>query len=265
MVNEGSHRYNELTGKEWLQYSFSIWRDIRKSDDERKIKHPAMFPSFLADKIIRTYTCQGDVVLDPFMGIGSTIVASYAQNRQAIGVELSKDFVQFTKNRLKQLNGVFKRGNIKIINADSRALKKFVKDNSVHLCVTSPPYWDILNMRRSADGKKIKNYSDNEVDLGNIEDYGQFLTELTKIFANVYDVLKSGGHCVVVVMDIRKKDKFYPFHSDLAEKLKGIGFTFEDIIIWDRQHEYNNMKPLGWPSVFRVNKVHEYVLIFRKR
>ena len=85
------------------------------------------------------------------------------------------------------------------------------------------------------------------------------------IFTKVYDVLKVKGHCVVILMDIRKKDRFYPLHYDIAKNMENIGFTFEDIIIWDRQHEYNNMRPLGYPYVFRVNKVHEYILIFRKR
>ncbi len=65
-------------------------------------------------------------------------------------------------------------------------------------------------------------------------------------------------------MDLRKKDRFYPFHADLAARLKNSGFVFDDIIIWDRRQEYNNLRPLGFPSVFRVNKVHEYLLIFQK-
>lgn len=258
-------RYNDLTGKEWLQHSFSIWRDIRKTDDERSFKHPAMFPSALAEKIIKTYTCKNDIVLDPFMGIGSTIIAAYNQDRRAIGIDLSKEFVKLANLRLKGLNGALSDKEIEIINADARFLKEYVKDQTIDLCLTSPPYWDILNMRRTADGKRIKNYGKDKTNLGNIDNYEQFLSELIQVFSAVYDVLKIGGHCVVVVMDIRKKDRFYPLHSDLAEKMKGVGFIFEDIIIWDRQHEYNNMKPLGWPSVFRVNKVHEYVLIFRKR
>lgn len=264
-MTRAPHRYNDLTGKEWLQHSFSIWRDIRKTDDERNIKHPAMFPSALAEKVIKTYTCKNDIVLDPFVGIGSTIIAAYKQGRRAIGIDLSKEFVKLTSLRLKGLNGALNDKEIKIINADARFLKDYVKDQAIDLCVTSPPYWDILNMRRTADGKEIKNYSKDKTDLGNIDDYEKFLDELIQVFSCVYDVLKTGGHCIIVVMDIRKKDRFYPLHSDLAEKMKAIGFTFEDIIIWDRQHEYNNMKPLGWPSVFRVNKVHEYVLIFRKR
>lgn len=65
-------------------------------------------------------------------------------------------------------------------------------------------------------------------------------------------------------MDLRKKDRFYPFHADLSARLVETGFILDDTIIWDRGHEYNNLRPLGYPSVFRVNKVHEFILIFRR-
>ena len=66
------------------------------------------------------------------------------------------------------------------------------------------------------------------------------------------------------VMDLRKQSNFYPLHIDASNLAKEVGFSFEDIIIWDRQPEYNNMRPLGYPHKFIVNKVHEYLLILRK-
>ena len=80
----------------------------------------------------------------------------------------------------------------------------------------------------------------------------------------MFIVLKQGSYCVVDVMDIRKKSKFYPFHIDIAQMMQEIGFIFDDIIIWDRRLGYNDLRPLGYPSVFRVNKIHEYLLIFLK-
>jgi hypothetical protein len=65
-------------------------------------------------------------------------------------------------------------------------------------------------------------------------------------------------------MDIRKNSTLYPFHLDLTKKMEEINFILSDIIIWDRQKEYNNMRPLGYPYSFVVNKVHEYILIFKK-
>ena len=65
-------------------------------------------------------------------------------------------------------------------------------------------------------------------------------------------------------MDIRKKSNFYPLHCDLITELRKHNYLLDDIIIWDRQPEYNNMRPLGYPYKFRINKVHEYLLIFIK-
>jgi len=64
-------------------------------------------------------------------------------------------------------------------------------------------------------------------------------------------------------MDIREGAKFIPFHVDLSEGLRALGFKLVDIVIWDRRREYNNIRPIGYHSKFMFNKVHEYILIFR--
>jgi DNA modification methylase len=80
----------------------------------------------------------------------------------------------------------------------------------------------------------------------------------------VLEVLKPGAYLCAVVMDIRKKHVFYPFHSDLAARLQRVGFIYDDLIIWDRRQEYNNLRPLGYPGVFRINKAHEFIIIAQK-
>ena len=261
---------NDLTGKEWLQYSFSIWKDIEKTADERKLKHPAMFPTQLTSRLIRIYTKnRGEVVLDPFLGSGSTIVSAYKLGRKGIGFELSKEYTKLAENRINntQLNLTQKATDLikpEIYNKTIFDVPSTLTENSIDLVITSPPYWDILTAKRSADKKEIRKYSDSKEDLGNIPDYNFFLDKLKEAFVGVYKVLKSGKYCIIVVMDIRKKSKFYPFHMDVVNKMREIGFELDDIIIWDRQKEYNNMRPLGYPFVFRINKVHEFILIFRK-
>ena len=260
---------NNLDGKTWLKYSFSIWNDIEKSREERKLRHPAIFPTQLTDRLIQIYTKNdGEVILDPFLGSGSTIVSAYRLGRKGIGFELSKDYVKLAEERIKaiQLELAQETNLIKpeIYNKTVFEVSKILPESSVDLVITSPPYWDILNMKRSADRKEIRKYSNSEEDLGNIADYNRFMEKLKEAFWEIYKVLKKGKYCIVIVMDIRKKDKFYPFHVDLIIKMKEIGFNLDDIIIWDRQKEYNNMRPLGYPFVFRINKVHEYILIFRR-
>lgn len=263
-------RMNNLSGKEWLQNSFTIWRDIRKSSAETKLKHPAMFPQSLVEKMIDIYTKDPqEVILDPFMGSGATILAAMNKGKKGIGVELNKEYVDVVEDRIQNFQAdLFNSLNIitpKIINDDAHNLGEHIKPDSVDLVVTSPPYWDILNMRRTADNKEIRTYSEEATDIGNIKDYAEFLESLSKIYSEVYKVLKPNKRCVCVVMDIRKKDKFYPFHIDQTRVMQEIGFEIEEFVIWDRQHEYNNMRTLGYPWVFRFNKVHEYICIYWKR
>ncbi|MFH0831722.1 MAG: site-specific DNA-methyltransferase [archaeon] len=266
-----AEKMNNLSGKEWLQNSFTIWRDIRKTKEETQLKHPAMFPSELAEKLIKIYTKDdGEVILDPFLGVGSTLLASKKLNKKGIGVELSKEFAEIAKTRLSktQLTLDLKQAHEfkqEVINDDANNLLKYVKEESVDLCINSPPYWDILNQKRTVDNREIGNYSDSDKDLGNIENYEEFLKGLKEVYSEVYKVLKPNKRCCVVVMDIRKKDKFYPLHIDITKIMEEIGFELEEFVIWDRQHEYNNMKTLGYPWVFRFNKVHEFICIFWKR
>lgn len=251
---------NELDGKTWIRHSISVWDDLSKTSEEIKLKHPAMFPVSLVEKLLKTFSRSGDTVIDPFMGSGSTLVASAENNRRSVGLDISNEFIQIAEKRLQS----FDSDNYKIIQDDARNLVNHLALNSVDLCVTSPPYWNVLREKRSADKKTIRNYGELEEDLGNIEDYHQYLNNLTSIFCGINKVLKPGAHCIIVIMDIRKRSVFFPLHMDLTHKMKELGFLLDDIIIWDRKKEYNNLRPLGFPYVFRINKVHEYILIYKK-
>jgi len=264
-----AQKMNNLTGKEWLQNSFSIWRELRKSKEEAQLKHPAMFPQALAEKLIDIYTKDpGELILDPFMGSGSTILAAMNRNRNVIGIELSEKYVDLASSRVASYQGNLLNQSTfepRIIKDDAHNLTNYVGDETVDLVITSPPYWDILNMKRTVDNKEIRNYSDDFIDLGNHGRYDDFLDSLKRIFTGVYKSLKPNKRCVSVVMDIRKKDKFYPLHIDQTRIMQEVGFELEEFVIWDRQHEYNNMKTLGYPWVFRFNKVHEFICVYWKR
>ena len=269
-----ANKMNDLTGSEWLQRSFTIWRDIRKTKEEKALKHPAMFPEQLAIRLIECYTKKinnegnTSVVFDPFTGMGSTLLAAQRLGRQGIGTELNPDYVKIVKNRIKQVQSTLDSSKFgpkpKIFRDNALKVQKHLKKDSVDFCVTSPPYWDILNQKRTADFKDIRNYGDSKEDIGNIESYDKFLDSLEEIFSKVFEVLKPKARCAIIVMDIRKKSKFYPLHMDLSTRMQKIGYELEEFAIWDRQHEYNFMTTLGYPWVFRFNKVHEFICIFNK-
>lgn len=262
-----ANRCNDLSGDEWLRYSISIWSDIRKTADEAALAHPAMFPTMLCERLMMMYLRRRGKhrILDPFMGSGSTLVAAANLRKIGIGLDISEAYTELAKSRLDSVD-LFTTGQAEyeIHHADSRKLLEYVRNESIDLCITSPPYWNILNQRRTADMRSIRHYGNLDGDLGIIDDYAAFLDELSTTFGHVLQALKPGAYCIVVVMDIRKKERFFPFHSDLAGRLGKVGYLYDDIIIWDRGKEYNNLRPLGYPSVFRVNKVHEFIMVFQK-
>ncbi|MHB8336961.1 MAG: DNA adenine methylase [Ignavibacteriaceae bacterium] len=260
------NKTNNLTGKEWLQNSFSIWRDLGKTEEEKKLHHPAIFTIKLVSRLIDTF-CKpnGGKILDCFAGSGTTLIAGLKKGKDVIGIDLNPDFKkQFIKRAISSYNIPLYGLENKYLVGDSLQLSKRIEAESIDLCITSPPYWDILNRQRTADNKQNINYSDKREDLGNIKDYNEFISSLKSVCNEVYRVTKPRGYFIINVMDLRKKDKFFPLHIDTARIAQEVGFSFEDILIWDRQPEYNNMRPLGYPFKFIVNKIHEYLLIFRR-
>jgi site-specific DNA-methyltransferase (adenine-specific) len=85
---------NELSGAEWTRCSISVWNDIQKAAEELRLGHPAIFPEVLVTRLLKCFTRADEkVVLDPFVGTGSTAVAAYKMRKTAIGLDISKDFL----------------------------------------------------------------------------------------------------------------------------------------------------------------------------
>jgi len=293
-------RANDLDGKTWTRYSVSVWNDIRKNEEELRLGHPAIFPTQLVSRLIECFLppapAGSKLVLDPFAGSGSTLVAAERLGHKGIGLEIVPEFAALARRRLAQaclfaFGGEASKGEMKpgkpsepgeqgepdrpgecearslastVYEADARELARLLQPESVDLVITSPPYWNVLSRKRTSDHKETRDYGDEPANLGRIADYRQFLAALGDVFRAVHAVLKPEHYCIVIVMDLRQGSRFYPFHSDLAAVMQEIGFLLDDIIIWDRRQEYNHLRPLGYPSVFRINKVHEYILIFKK-
>ena len=163
---------NNLTGKQWLQNSLSIWKDIRRTNDERNLDHPATFPTQLASKIIESYTNDTqNTILDPFIGAGTTAVAAKQLGKNAIGFDVSKQYLQIAKQRTDQILPFNGESEITLHHLDARMLDIYLKPDIIDLVITSPPYWDILKRKRTADTKEIRDYQANGNDLSRLQHY----------------------------------------------------------------------------------------------
>ncbi len=224
-----------------------------------------MFPVSLVKQVLETFTTLESItVLDPFAGSGSTLLAARTCGVNAIGIDINREYRDLYLCRKAEYEKKHPDSFQKYHLHDATKITQILHPDSIDICITSPPYWNILNARRTADIRSNTPYSDLITDLGNMNEYSEFLSELSKAVSEIYICLKNQSYLILNVMDIRKGPKFIPFHLDAVEFAVDIGFELNDIIIWDRQVDYNSMRPLGYPYKFIVNKVHEYLLIFRK-
>lgn len=265
---------NDLTSKEWVQEtkSFFYQKGLGAGSVEAKYErmHPAPFSFTDVMKLIRFFTKEDGKVLDPFMGIGSTLKACAELNREGFGIELSSEWYQITKRRLLD-ESKFIVDDDHLICGDSRKLTNFYKKDFFDFIVTSPPYWNILEKKdhkaneRAINGHATK-YSEDKSDLGNIEDYDSFLDELSKIFFKCLDVLKPGKYMCIIVSDFRHKSEFYPFHADIIKKLTNSKrkkrFQLKGIKVLIQNAK--KLFPYGYPFAYVENIHHQYVIVLQK-
>ena len=154
--------------------------------------------------------------------------------------------------------------NHRLINGDARDLS-FLPAKSVHLVVTSPPYWN------------LKRYNEHDDQLGHVDDYEQFVDELEKVWRHVFRVLAPGGRLVCVVGDVCVSRRqfgrhlVFPLHADIAVRCRKIGFDNLNPIIWHKianaSYEVaNGSKFLGKPYEpnATIKNDIEFILMQRK-
>ena len=263
------NRLNNLTSKEWIKFQKSWFIINPKSRKKDVMMHPAKFPEELIENFIRFFTKEGQTIFDPMVGTGSTLLAAMNTNRNAIGIELSKKYANVAAQRVNDesetMNNSGNKNNIKLYNGDARMLDKIISSD-IDYCITSPPYWDMLREKGFETQKTREkmnydtHYSEDERDVGNIEDYIKFLEELSEIYLKVYDVMKIGGYLTVIVKNIKKGGKIYPLAWDLTKKLDF--FTLKDEKIWCQDNV--KLAPYGYGYSWVSNTVHHYCLIFKK-
>ena len=88
-----------ITKDEFLEFTKSVWEFAPQS--AKQVGHPAPFPEELPRRAIELYTFSNEIVLDPFMGTGSTALAAVKNNRHFVGYEVSDDYIELAKERLK--------------------------------------------------------------------------------------------------------------------------------------------------------------------
>jgi DNA modification methylase len=271
----GPTNINCLTAKEWLKHQIGVWQFYFESRDIRdKSVHPATFPISLAKRVISLFSHRGELVIDPFVGSGTTLVAAQDLNRNAVGFDLQPQYIDLCKTRLDQ-TAIFNDTEQLAMCEDARNINKFIKENSVSLIFTSPPYANLLNRQRKNKSRrgderkndqfmKVEQYSQDTRDLGTLE-LENYTKEMGSIYAGLLPLLKPKGHCVINVPDMWWENRRITIHVSLIEELRKQGYELRNIIIWDRTNIVNRIGIFGWPSNYiTMGVTFEYLLDFWK-
>lgn len=278
--------FNGLCASEWAELSRSVWNDVSSARQKHHLKHGATYPEKLCTRLINMYSKKGDVVLDPFLGTGTTVTAAIKERRNAIGIELTDRFFEVASDTVLEaaessefaLFNSEPLGKYKLYKGDCSEVLKKIPDNKVQLTITSPPYADLIHKVVEDRTLRHKNstfvtennattnlYSDDSRDLGNMH-MEQYICKVEEIMRELFRATKPGGYNAWVVKDFRDTKNKIPYvdlHSKIAAAGEMAGFKYHDLIIWD-QNQHRKLVLLGYPSVFYVNQNHSYIVVMRK-
>lgn len=266
---------NCLPAKEWIKNQLGVWRFAYEERDIRdKRIHPATFPIALSKKIIELFTHKGELVLDPFVGSGTTLVAAKDTGRNAVGFDLHKRYIELCEERLKiKEPSLFEAEEARqvAVQDDARNIRNYLDPETISLVWTSPPYSNLLNRSRKNKSRRerdnyqlgqIEQYSQDSRDLGTmpLELYTKAMGE---IFESFLPLLRPKAHCVINVPDMWWENKRITIHVSLINELRERGFELRNILIWDRTNIVNRIGIFGWPSNYiTMGVTFEYLLDF---
>lgn len=250
---------SKVTKEEWREYTRTVWQIANVGDSE----HPAVFPDEIPRRLIKLFSFWGETVLDPFGGTGTTGAVALELGRSTIYVDQNEEYLRRAAHELETR----KNGNTKfeVVRGDARSLQN-IEDDTIALIVTSPPYWN------KAD------YGGNEIDVGSVDNYSDFLEALTPAFQEMYRVLQPGRKACIVTANVNQYTNHglltFPLSTDFATILRDTGFVMVNEIIWVKDGtggkwgSHGNQRPIfgsyPFPPNFLFKNVHEYVLIFEK-
>lgn len=259
---------NDLTGKEWLLLTKSFWTSERAPEDRGAYDHPAPFLVGDVQRLISLFTKRDMVVLDPFAGSGSTLIAAGKLGRSSIGIDLNRKYYDLAKSRLERLRTT----NWEYLLGDSYEVLGQIRE--VDYIVTSPPYHNILRnngkgirhantkaYRRGArDG--VEAYSDHINDLGNFEKYTDFLAALSRIMGKALHCLRPGRYCTIIISDFTVERAEVAVQADVVKLMQAAGFEFVGTTVL--LQKVKPLFPFGYPYAYKINHHHHNMISFRK-
>jgi len=256
LVAEPLYGFDTITGDSpngFVPETTTVWDfPVRGNWATHKSDYRGNFAPQIARNLILNYSKEGELVLDPMVGSGTTLIEARLLNRNAIGYDINQNAVDITKDRLNFNVDNDSTQTIEI--GDVRKLMK-LEDNSVNLIVTHPPYANIVT------------YSDrqNPDDLSSLSGIPNFLEQLELGIKELFRVLKPNCYCAVLIGDTRRGQHYVPLSYYVLEQCLRNGFALKEEII---KTQHNTKYAQRWKDKAKSFQfyliMHEHLFVFRK-
>jgi DNA modification methylase len=287
---------NELSGEEWLYFTKSVWQTAYPSELGHAVRraHGANKPPRLMARLIEFFSRTGELVLDPFAGVGGTLLgAAIARGpRRALGIELEPRWVAIYEGLVRELsaerNGAgpiladlgptdpggprgFEPSGCELRLGDALELLPGIPDASVDFVATDPPYNVQLRLTMAggplakAHANRRTDYAmvtDDPADLANSRDYASFLDRMVSVLAELRRVLRPGRYACIIVRDAYQDGRYVFTGSDLAARAASIGLVPKGDLVWYQAG--TRLRPYGYPKGFVPNIAHQHILVLRR-
>jgi len=296
MARHPRNTLNELSGEEWLYFTKSVWTTAYPSELGHALRkaHGANKPPRLMARLIEFFTKSGELVLDPFAGVGGTLLgAAIARGpRRALGIELAPRWAEVYAQVVAEASGqrdgqgpsladlgpndpggprTFDPGGCELRVGDALEILPTLAPESVDFVATDPPYNVQLPMTMSG-GALAKSFSnrrtdyamvtDDPADLANAPDYPAFLDRMEEVLGQLARVLRRGRYAVLIVRDAYQGGRYVFTGADLAARAANAGLTPKGDLIWYQAG--TRLRPYGYPTGFVPNITHQHLLVLRR-
>lgn len=251
---------NDLSGAEWKFSTKTVISKAFPINMQHKLRsqHGAQKPPELCADLIKTFTKNGQIVLDPLAGVGGTLLGASLCGRKAIGIEIHPKWLTIYKKVCK-LEGL--KEHKMIIGDAVKELAKIPKA-SIDFILTDVPYWnmDKLIHTRSKKAQKSKLSKFNEQKNQTKEEW---LVKMSTVFEQCSDPIKTGGYMAIFIGDIYRGKKYHIISAELAHAISKLdGWVLKANLVWFDQSKFLHI--YGYPHAFVPSMIHQNILIFRR-
>jgi len=263
------NKLNALTGNEWLFFTKSVLRTSYPHVLGHKLRREqgGNKPPQLMQHIIEFFTKPGQSVLDPFAGVGGTLLGASLCGRKATGIEINPRWIDIYR-RVCEQEGI--EGQETLVGDCLAVLPELAAaGRTFDFIATDPPY-SIALEKTMCDGvydiqhrkTDFDRYSDDAADFRNLATFAEFYDAIERAFALTYPLLHEGGYLAVIIRDSYQGGRYIPATYHIAERIERGGYILKGMKVWYATGA--RVRPYGYPNVYVPNIVHQNIAIFRK-